>query len=136
MRCLSVVFTAALLAAVTACSPTFDSACDDLCTTGARCMSPKPTDPAVRQCKRDCKERGVMTQQRVDDGELSQACYDAVVDYFDCVAGVTCTEFNADEVPAGCKEIDDRGERECNGTMTTTTSLSRAAVRTDSAASR
>lgn len=102
---------AALLLA--ACSTTYEKECVDLCDRVERCVD-RDEDRFMR-CTDTCKEVEQDGQDRIADGRLEEACYDAVTDVLSCFNRLDCLELSmvSTSTPARCREEIEDADTTC-----------------------
>ena len=98
----------------TGCQPSYGDVCYDICKKGIECDDMRdPTEAERLECRQDCDDAELEANQSVERGEVTQACFDAVIDLFDCAVGLSCAELEGEDVPPECQDEVDTRNRAC-----------------------
>lgn len=95
-----------------ACGTSFEDACNQICEAQAECAT-DATNESLDECRADCARRQSEADRQLDNGQITQACYDAARDNFDCISGGACDELNTEQPPAECAAFAEAVVREC-----------------------
>jgi len=101
------------LALTTACEPSLETACQGFCDKAMECSS-EVSEADVNECKGECTESQLEAERLLERGDLTDECYDAVRDTFDCANGLSCSEFESNDPPPECRDAVERVERDCD----------------------
>ena len=96
-----------------ACGPSPRRVCERTCQTNFTCrLNGVTSDNALELCLAHCFPAAVELEQQVEDGRLTEDCFDARLDYEDCLNGLECSDLRRERF-GRCAELADRQREAC-----------------------
>ena len=99
--------------ALVACGKSAQRVCEESCDQDFECkLNGISSDNALELCIANCVPESVEIEQRLEDGRLTEECYDAQIDYENCVNDLNCSDLRRGLL-GDCEDLDVMRSEKC-----------------------